>query len=180
MTCPVCKKTRLKPVDLLPDLNGRICETCSGVWVDRAKYEAWRARQPADLPENDTPVQLAVAEVRQAKICPRCARLLLPYRVGHGLAFSIDYCGGCGGVWCDGGEWDALKSRNLHDNLHDVVTKNWQSAVRQAGVQEAIEQTCARHLGEHYAKAKDAKAWLAGLTRDQRTLVLAYLSDSPL
>jgi len=101
-------------------------------------------------------------------------QLLLPYRVGHGLSFSIDYCGACGGVWFDRSEWDAIKAKNLHGNLHDIVSAHWQSAVRRLEVQESIEQTYKRLLGANYGKASDLRAWLR--EQPQRSLILAYLS----
>ena len=162
-------------VELAPDLTGLACGKCFGVWLDRARYDAWRAKHPDDLPETTAPAQVNVTDTHQAKICPQCGRLLLPYRVGHGLSFSIDYCGSCGGVWCDCGEWDAIKAKNLHDNLHDIVSQHWQTAVRQAGVQAAIEQTYARQLGGAYAKAQEVRAWLRA--QPQRGLIWAYLAD---
>jgi len=175
MQCPLCKTHTMAPVDLAPDLTAMACSTCSGVWLDRAKYDAWRAKQPADLPETNTAVQVAVTDTHKAKICPQCGHLLLPYRVGHGLPFSIDYCGACGGVWCDRGEWNAIKAKNLHDNLHDIVSQHWQTAVRQTEVQEAIEQTYARQLGAAYMKVREFRAWLRG--QPQKTLIAAYLAD---
>lgn len=176
MKCPCCMKPTMEAVELFPNLAGRRCSECSGVWIERAKYDAWRAREPGDLPETGATVQLAVSETHKAKACPQCGRLLLPYRVGHGLAFSLDYCGACGGVWCDRGEWDAIKAKNLHDNLHDIVSRHWQAAIRQAGVQESIEQAFARHLGDSYAKAREIRHWLRG--QPHRALILAYLADT--
>jgi Zn-finger nucleic acid-binding protein len=162
--------------DLVPGLTGQTCSECSGVWLERARYDAWRAKQPNDLPETNTPTQLAISDTHKPKICPQCGHLLLPYRVGHGLSFSIDYCGACGGVWCDRGEWDAIKAKNLHDNLHDIVSQHWQTAVRQSEVQQSIEQTYARHLGASYAKAQEIRNWLRG--QSQKALILAYLADA--
>ncbi len=176
MQCPICKKHTMNQSDLAPDLSGLACSACSGVWLNRAKYDAWRARHSGDLPETDAPAQLAVTDTHKAKICPECGHLLLPYRVGHRLSFAIDYCGACGGVWCDHGEWEALKATNLHDNLHDIVTRHWQAAVREASVQNVIEQTYARHLGATYAKAQEIKAWLRA--QPQKSLILAYLADT--
>jgi Zn-finger nucleic acid-binding protein len=162
-------------VDLAPGLPGLACSGCSGVWVARASYDAWRAKQPRDLPETAGVAELGATDTHKAKICPQCGHLLLPYRVGHGLPFSIDYCGACGGVWCDGREWASIKAKNLHDNLHDMVSAHWQSAVRRADVQEAIEATHKRLLGSAYGKAMEVREWLRH--QPQKGLILAYLSD---
>jgi Zn-finger nucleic acid-binding protein len=176
MQCPVCKKHTLNAVELAPGLSGVRCSECSGTWIPRSKYDEWRAKQPGDLPETNAPAQAGVTGPHKAKICPQCGHLLLPYRVGHGLSFSIDYCGSCGGVWLDGSEWDAVKARNLHDNLHDMVSAHWQAAVRQADVQAAVEQAYSRHLGIAYGKAAEVRAWLQ--SQPQKALILAYLSGA--
>ena len=177
MQCPVCRKHTMGPTEAAHELTGQACSGCAGVWIDRTRYESWRTRHPADVPATDAPVQLAAAETRGAKVCPSCGRLLLPYRVGHGLPFSIDYCGGCGGVWCDGGEWEAIKAKGLHGRLHDIVSRDWQAAVRRADVQQSIEQTYARHLGGGYARAREFKTWLQA--QPQKALILTYLADAP-
>ena len=176
MQCPVCKKHSLSTVELVPGLTGMKCGPCSGTWIARSHYDAWRRKQPGDLPENPAPVQVAITEKHQAKICPECRHLLLPYRVGHGLPFSIDYCGACGGVWLEANEWEAIKAKNLHDNLHDIVSTHWQTAVRKEEVQEATEQTYKRLLGPAYEKAVEVRAWLHD--QPQKALLLAYLSDA--
>ncbi|MGI5870380.1 MAG: zf-TFIIB domain-containing protein [Kiritimatiellia bacterium] len=175
MKCPLCKKRALNVVALAPDLEGRQCGECNGIWIARAKYDAWRKRLPGELPETEPDAEFVVNDTRGAKICPQCGRLLLPYRVGRGLAFSIDYCGACGGVWLDHNEWDAIKARNLHDNLHNIVSANWQSALRRADVEAAIEQTYRRILGDDYGKAAEIRDWLRNHPR--QSALLAYLND---
>jgi len=162
-------------VDLVSGLSGARCGECAGVWVGRGNYDSWRTKHPGDIPENPVPVQLAANEPHTSKVCPQCGHLLLPYRVGHGLPFSIDYCGACGGVWLDPNEWDAIKAKNLHDNLHQIVSSQWQADVRHAEVQKAIEEAHRLHLGATYDKAREVRSWLR--TQPQRTLILAYLSD---
>ena len=176
MKCPLCKTPSLDATVLAPDLEGCICGECNGVWIARAKYDAWRKRLPKDIPETASDAEFSVNDTRGAKICPQCGHLLLPYRVGHGLAFSIDYCGACGGVWCDRNEWDAIKARNLHDNLHDIVSAHWQNAVRRADVDAAVEQTYRRVLGDAYDKAAEVREWLRNEPR--RSTLLAFLSDT--
>lgn len=175
MQCPVCKKHTMDAVDLLPDLPGFVCSECTGVWINGTAYDIWHAKQPGNLPENTTAAAVAVTDTHKAKICPQCGHLLLPYRVGNGLSFSIDYCSACSGTWLDHGEWDALKARNLHGSLRDIVATSWQAAVRRADAQDGIEQTCKRLLGADYDKAVGVRAWVR--EHPQRSLILAYLGD---
>lgn len=58
----------------------------------------------------------------------------------------------------------------------DIVSKDWQAAVRQAGTQEAIEQVYVRQLGPAYAKGQEIRDWLRG--QPQKALILAYLAGS--
>ncbi len=43
-------------------------------------------------------------------------------------------------------------------------------------MQEAVEQTYARHLGAAYPKAREIKAWLR--EEPQRDLIWAYLAET--
>jgi Zn-finger nucleic acid-binding protein len=175
MQCPLCKKHTMASIELAPNLVGLACGECAGIWIARTNYDAWRAKHPGDLPEQPVPVEMAVTDTHKAKTCPQCGHLLLPYQVGHGLSFSIDHCGTCGGVWLDRNEWDAIKAGNLHASLHEIVSSHWQAAVRRSDAQESIEQTYKRLLGASYGKASEVRAWVR--EQPQKSLILAYLSD---
>lgn len=175
MKCPVCKKHSLSVTTLIPDLDGRVCSVCNGIWVARNKYDSWRKRLPANIPETASDTVFSVTDTRGSKICPLCSHILLPYRVGHGLSFSIDYCSACGGIWFDHNKWDALKARNLHANLHNIVSDRWQIAVRRADAETAIEQKYKRMLGEEYEKAAEIRNWIRN--HPKRTTLLIYLND---
>jgi len=175
MECPACKKRSLSVIELVPNLSGSICEKCKGTWISRNNYDAWRSKQKGDLPEISTLTEIAINEPLKPKLCPQCRHLLLPYRVGHWLSFSIDYCGTCGGIWFDQDEWPAIKAKNLHDNLHEIVSSHWQAAVRQEETQKLIEQTYKRLLGTTYDKAFETRDWLR--KQSKKGLILAYLFD---
>ncbi len=175
MNCPLCKKHTMDAIDLVPNLSGLTCSECKGVWIARSNYDVWRSKQPKDIPESSTSAEITVTDTHKPKLCPQCGRLLLPYRVGHGLSFSIDYCGACGGIWFDRNEWDAVKARNLHDNLHEIVSFHWQVAVRKDEVMKSIEQTYSRLLGPAYSKASETRDWLR--KQSNKGLILAYLAD---
>lgn len=175
MHCPICKKASLKNVELAPDLTGKACEICAGTWVPRHNYDLWRKRHPGDRPEHDAPASSAITDRTGAKICPDCGHLLLPYRIGHGLPFALDYCGTCGGVWLDPKEWEAIKAKNLHDNLHDIISEHWQKEVREEKTRELLENTFRRLLGPSYDKAAEIRAWLRSQPR--KSVILAYLKE---
>lgn len=176
MQCPVCKKLSLQTVESAPGLTGLRCDACAGVWIPRTNYDAWHARLPSDLRESQAPAQYAGADAQQPKLCPQCGRLLLPYRVGHGLPFALDYCGACGGTWFDHGEWDAILARNLHGNLHDIITAHWQAAVREEEMHATIDRTYQRLLGPAYVKTVEFRTWLRA--QPQKALILACLGET--
>lgn len=43
MNCPLCKKQSMKTQDLVPNLEGHLCEECAGIWIPRSK---WLREQP--------------------------------------------------------------------------------------------------------------------------------------
>ena len=78
MQCPIGKKHTLLEGEIAPGLSGMTCTECSGVWIKRAKYDAWLAKQPSDQPETGVVSDLRDTEPRKARICPECQHLLLP------------------------------------------------------------------------------------------------------
>lgn len=173
MKCPLCKTQNMTSVDLASGLPGSCCDDCHGVWVPRDHYENWRISPRAEPVAATMPAEVVASN--KAKICPQCTRLMLPYRVGHGLAFAIDACSSCGGIWLDRNEWDALRAKELHDDLHEIISAQWQAAVRRAEVEEGIEKTYRRLLGPAYEKAHEFRTWL--VTQPERQLILTYLSE---
>ena len=174
MKCPLCKTPSLDATVLAPDLEGCICGECNGVWIARTKYDAWRKRLPKDIPETASDAEFSVNDTRVAKICPQCGHLLLPYRVGHGCVLHR-LLRRLRRVCVNRNEWDAIKARNLHDNLHDIVSAHWQNAVRRAMSMPPSNKP-KRVLGDAYDKAAEVREWLRNEPR--RSTLLAYLSDT--
>lgn len=175
MECPVCKGVVLRHVKLEKNLPAAHCPQCGGHWIGAEEYHAWLAtlgeaarEASADAPEAvDTP---------RALVCPQCDHLMLKYRVGRDIAFRLDQCGQCGGFWFDRNEWEALKARNLHDDIHRVVTAQWQRAARMEASQQRWQRHYASLFGtEDYTEIRRVKTWLS--SHDQRAALLAYLND---
>ncbi|MCF7838076.1 MAG: zf-TFIIB domain-containing protein [Candidatus Marinimicrobia bacterium] len=92
MQCPVCKTKRCAPVELEEHLKAASCETCGGHWISLRNYSVWLKQHGETLPEKPFPeVEFDVGDVREAKLCPDCKRILLKYKVGHGLDFFVDH-----------------------------------------------------------------------------------------
>ena len=102
--------------EIEPGLEVYECPRSGGLWIPLQSYLAWKEQHPAGTagPTETTGVPVPNDSRQRALICPESGRLLLRYRVGHGLQFHIDRSPATGGVWLDKGEWEALKSKGLH------------------------------------------------------------------
>ena len=176
MNCPVCKTHELSISDLESGLAGELCEGCAGYWLSGRAYQSWLRAKGEILPEKpyDGP-DLVIADTQTAKICPECRRIMLRYTVGHGTGFGLDQCGACFGVWLDKGEWEALKGRNLHDEINRVFTLSWLSEARKEERRSHLERIYARHFGGDYGEVKRIREWIDA--HPERDRILAFLSD---
>ncbi len=177
MQCPVCKTQRCSPVELEKNLKAASCQTCGGHWISNQNYSTWLKGHGDTLPEKPfSEVEVDVEDVKDAKLCPDCKRILLKYKVGHGLDFFVDHCPGCGGIWLDTNEWNALQDRNLHDEIHKMFSTAWQSQVRGDQMASKLDQVYTNRLGpESYEKAKEIRQWIQD--NPQKQAILAFLSD---
>ena len=100
---------------------------------------------------------------------------MLRYRVGRGLSFYLDHCGSCNGVWFDRNEWEALKQRNLHDEVHLVFSNAWQNQLRQEEARDILDTIYSEKFQEDYEKIKEIKAWLDD--HPERSQILSYSSN---
>ncbi len=177
MQCPVCKTQRCEMVDLTENLKAAACPECGGHWISHANYAAWLERHGETLPEKEfSEITFDVDDVAEAKICPDCGKILLKYKVGHGLDFFVDHCSGCGGIWLDRNEWAALQEKNLHDELHKVFSTSWQSQVRGEQMQSRLDQAYANRFGsDDYERAKEVRQWLQD--HPQKQALTAFILD---
>ncbi len=139
MKCPDCHLT-LQTREIEPGLSAGACGQCGGEWVAGIRYFRWleTQRKQANIagasPHSSSQTSHARAlHTMDRRVCPRpcpaCGRLLVHAKVGRGLPFELDRCGGCGGFWFDAGEWAALKRLGLHDDVHFVFSATWQADV---------------------------------------------------
>jgi hypothetical protein len=172
---PVSNKT-LEPVTLERGLNAYRCPDSGGHYITSNDYLGWLQQQPArlpHLPEGEPTV--APDSSSPAKICPESGTLMTRYKVGHGFTFSIDRSI-TGGIWLDSGEWEALKQRNFHDEIHLVFTAPWQKQIRTAQSQATYAETLNASLGQDLLDRLTAmRAELSD--HPHRNLALSYLAE---
>ncbi|HEX8117393.1 MAG TPA: zf-TFIIB domain-containing protein [Pyrinomonadaceae bacterium] len=177
MNCPVCRSETFSQVELDPGLSALRCESCAGKWVRGGSYWQWLGGHGANLPErHEPPAGEAPPEDRKAKLCPECHTSMFRYTVGHGLGFGLDQCPACKGIWFDAAEWEALRGRNLHDDIHAVFTAPWQAEASREERRRRLEQIYTKRFGaEDFAEVRRVRDWLDASPRKQE--LLAYLTD---
>lgn len=182
MNCPRCHSAALSVQELEPHLPAWSCPQCRGHWIKGSDYWTWLQGHGPSLPEKPFSEDAAplMPEAASALRCPDCGHILGRYAVGHEISFRLDHCAHCGGVWFDGGEWETLKARNLHDDVHAVFSDVWQARVRrEAQAREREEELRATIGGDDLAELRRVKAWL--LAHPERMTMYALLHpDHPL
>jgi len=178
MNSPVEPHSALGPIELEAGLPAWQDAASGGVYLKSADYWEWLAHQPGRLetlpPKGPVAVGLEHPE-GPARICPETGALMTRFRVGHGFTFQIDRSP-TGGFWLDAGEWEALKARNFHEEIHRVFTDGWQKGVRSQASREALEEQLRQQLGaEDYQQAVAFRGWLAA--HPHRARLLAWIAE---
>ncbi len=176
MKCPICITFDLIPSSLENHLASRHCDNCGGNWIQSFEYWKWREYNRENLPEKPAEPEAPNPSTGTLvlKHCPECRSILIRYKVGHGFSFSLDQCSNCGGVWFDKDEWEALKSRNLHDDVFTIFTAPWQAQVRKEESALHQEQIYRKKFGdEGYEEINRIREWIDAHPR--RHEILAYL-----
>jgi Zn-finger nucleic acid-binding protein len=180
MKSPVHPETDLVPQEIEPGLAAYVCPISGGVWIPLQSFLAWKTAQPASMPPAAAPAAAAIAaddSTRRTLICPESGRLLIRYRVGHGLPFHVDQSPVTGGVWLDQGEWEALKARGLHVHLNEIFTASYQRKVRSEEYHKSVESAFQQRIGEgDFQKVTAFKSWVA--THPKRRDILCYLTET--
>ncbi len=159
MDCPTCKGYKLEPKEIEPNLIAGACSKCSGALLSLLNYRYW-VDHLVDT-EINIADDLVVEESSQAKLCPKCSRLMTKFQIGSGSENRIDLCTGCDEAWLDKGEWQLLKMLDMHDKLPKVFTDAWQRNIRLQRQKESLKEHYETVLGcEDFEKAELFKQWL--------------------
>lgn len=176
MRCPHCDKTALFRNEIDKELYVTECHNCGGQWLSFKDYQRWLKNRGTDAPHNELlDVEFESEDSKQAKICPECGRIMLKFKIGHGIDFKIDRCNTCNGVWFDKNEWNSLKSRNLHDEIYSIFSTEWQKQVLKEEKATHFEKSYRQKFGQDYSKIKEFKEWLE--RHKMKSTILAFLID---
>lgn len=177
MKSPVGSHQALEQVTLDGGLIAYRCPETGGHWIPLENYWKWQRTSSSDeTTEQTTTEAVPTGEFDNAvKVCPTSGTIMTRYRVGHGLNFRIDRSI-TGGVWLDGGEWEALQAGNLHHELHLVFTAPWQKSVRNEEHAAQYDTMLKSHLGDElYTKLSALRDELQD--HPARAEALAYLQN---
>ncbi|WP_395742053.1 hypothetical protein [Prosthecobacter sp.] len=179
MQSPLAHRRRLERVELEPGLTAFRCPETGGHWIPGENYWRWRSSLPAAAvqvaDESHAAQPAPVSEFDDAlKLCPESGTVMTRYRVGYGQSFRVERSS-TGGIWLDGGEWEALCGGQLQNSLHLIFTAPWQKAVRQQGLDAAQLAQLRERLGaELLERLQGLRAELAA--HPQRSAALAFLN----
>jgi Zn-finger nucleic acid-binding protein len=176
MNCPNCKTNELYPKEIEPYLLALVCENCLGRLITSNDYDSW-LKSNQHLPENPTKkLKITIPEFELVRLCPNCRRILIKYKVGQNVPFQIDRCSTCAGIWLDKGEWETLKSRNLHDDLNQIFTDHWQEEVKRGETRTHLAKMYEEKFGkEDYARIVKFKDWMQKHEKEDE--IITYLRD---
>jgi Zn-finger nucleic acid-binding protein len=176
MNCPVCKGYALNVSKLEKGLVAHSCNKCGGSCIGSYHYWQWKDKTGKSLEEKPASdgVDLPSIDSTKAKTCPECDRFLRHFPVGHDIEFGLDRCGNCGGTWLDQNEWKMLKSRNLHDDIHQIFSHIWQAQAKDQEHQKVMDDFYKQKFGESdFEKFKEIKTWLGN--HDLQSELKAFL-----
>lgn len=157
MHCSHCKTTNLEPVELENGLVAAGCQTCEGVLLPLMNYRYWADHQPH---VESTNVE-SVEDSKQARLCPKCDKIMLKFRLGLNSENKIDLCSHCDEAWLDKGEWELVKKLDLHATFPQIFTDAWQRNIRKQKEANSLKVHFEKIIGaEDFANVEKFKTWL--------------------
>lgn len=183
MHCPICKTAVLVTEPLDENLLTMRCPSCNGHWVKSFQYWKWRESHPTAPATVSSALKTETHAIdsRPGKLCPECGRFLMHRPVGHGVTFSLDRCGHCGGMWFDKHEWNTLQHHSLGRDVHFVFTKAWQAEVKQTKHIELERARLHKLLGESgFRELMRITRWVYGHEKKEVLLAVINNADSGL
>jgi len=174
---PSANKKPLSKKEIESGLMAYTCQESEGLYIPFENYWKWLSKQ--DTPSPNIPEMEMVSKVNPSqqtpKFCPETRTLMPSYEVGHGFKFRINRSV-TGGIWFDKGEWEELRSRNFHDEIHLIFSEPWQKNIREQKLSDAYTEEIKKRLGPSlFDQVTDLKNLLQD--HNERDAVLAYLNS---
>lgn len=178
MQSPVDSRATLTRFNLLPSLEAWRCPSTNGVWIDGEAYWKWLLKQPnfPDVGHSVPSEPVRVDDTDRVLISPRSGRIMSKFRVGLDLGFQIDFDRVSGGFWLDHNEYEALKAREMHDELHLICDSTYQQKLRE------LESAERRHDALRESLSPDGKSKVESLaewanSHPDKEMIRAYFLE---
>lgn len=161
MFCPKHPQESLLAGQLGEGLKAYSCPTCHGSWITSEDYQAWQTAQAdpsLEITSLTVPIEHSVDYQpcrydNRAGLCPNCGFYLVRGRINlQKVAFFVERCPGCKGIWCDDGEWEILNDLGLSPYIPVLFTDEWQSRVRIVEAEFRERTATAEKLGVEIAE----------------------------
>lgn len=174
-SCSACAG-RLEFVELEPGLVCAVCTGCKGSGIPMMNYRFWVQQQNAAENEVGKVSSDTVAEdYPSIRTCYKCQHLMNKYRIDMATPNKVDYCGHCDEIWLDENEWELLKAKGIHRQLHKVVTEGWQKQQKKNYFEEREKERLTSILGERDTNyLLEVKAWAS--THPEKTVIYQHLN----
>jgi Zn-finger nucleic acid-binding protein len=175
MKCPRCKTTDLAPTMIEEYLPAMGCGNCQGSLVSLLYYRHWAETQkPPTAPPSVPPTAVETADTTSAIICPKCARVMMKYKLTGTISNRVDVCSTCDEAWLDQGEWELLEALQLNLSMRAIFTDAWQRRIRHEMSEDTRRSILTRMIGaEGTAKVEQFKDWLA--KNQHKSHIMAFL-----
>lgn len=113
LACPACRAPMAE--ENFASARVDVCGACAGIWFDRGALARVDHKKKGAGPalQRALAVPLAAPRASTGRTCPRCAVALVGEIQDAYPAVHLDRCPGCDGIFLDGGELAALRTRPL-------------------------------------------------------------------
>lgn len=176
MKCPGCGERLVPKLETGGAGPSAIrCGSCGGMWLRAVDYWRWIARQGRGEGSTSKVNTKAVSEDRRGlRHCPDDGYMMARFRVTEHPTFYLDQCRTCAGVWLDQGEWETLGELDLQSRLGEVLSEEWEEALREAERTAREAEQWRRQLGpEDLERITEIREWLRA--HPKQSELLAFL-----
>ncbi len=179
MNCTSCNSGFLKPSFIEGQFRAHTCTDCAGNWILIEDYVAWLERNPDYQFSENIAFESEATDTKKALICPVSGTIMRKFRISATNKHRIDYSSAVGGIWLDRGEWELLKIEGLAGSLNAVVTRQWQSQIRENSAEQNFRNLYKDKFGiDTYEKVREFRSWLN--EQPQKADLRAYiLAEDP-
>jgi len=174
MACPACngafKKHKLDEL-----LMGESCIECKGVRFTLSDYLHYLSRTSAVNDTIDQPADFELDNESKKALACSCGQIMSKYKIIHNSDRRVDSCNACQSIWLDNGEWEFLKSHNLHRVVNKIFTQAYQRNIRLQVTRDVLQNNYEQLLGaDDYQRIQEVRSWIE--ENKNKAVLKAYIN----